>query len=105
MKSVRLGELAFDVSVSGPKGGPTVLLLHGFPQTHRCWDRVAALLNAAGVQTVAPDQRGYSPGARPVGRAAYRIDHLVADALGILDQVGVPQAHIAGHDWGALVAW
>jgi pimeloyl-ACP methyl ester carboxylesterase len=57
--------MEFDVRVGGPEDGRPVLLLHGFPQHGGMWDGVAARLNAAGLRTYAPDQRGYSPGARP----------------------------------------
>ncbi len=57
--------LVFDVSDVGPDDGETVLLLHGWPQDHTAWRHVAPLLHVAGLRTLAPDQRGYSPGARP----------------------------------------
>lgn len=95
----------FEVHVGGPEGGAPVLLLHGFPQNAGEWDVVAPLLHAYGYQTVAPDQRGYSHGARPAEVGAYRIDEPVADALAILDARGIGRAHVVGHDWGALVGW
>lgn len=102
---ISVGSLTFDVAVGGPQDGPAVLLLHGFPQSHRSFDAVVALLHAAGLRTVAPDQRGYSPGARPEGTGEYAVPHLVADAVGLLDALGIEQAHVVGHDWGAAVAW
>src|SRR6478609_967008 len=97
--------LTFDVLDSGPRDGEPVLLLHGFPQDHTAWDAVAPLLHAAGLRTLAPDQRGYSPGARPQGRAAYDMGELVADAVALLDAADVTRAHVVGHDWGGSVAW
>lgn len=97
--------LTFDVRLSGPDDGRPVLLLHGFPQAASSWDAVAGRLAASGYRTIAPDQRGYSPGARPSEVADYAVPHLVADALGILDALGVPRADVVGHDWGAAVAW
>lgn len=97
--------LVFDVSDEGPEDGETVLLLHGWPQDHTAWRHVAPLLHAAGLRTLAPDQRGYSPGARPRGRAAYGMGQLVADAVALLDAAGVTRAHVVGHDWGGSVAW
>jgi pimeloyl-ACP methyl ester carboxylesterase len=101
--------LVFDVTTAGPVDGDPVVLLHGFPQSARCWDAVTPALAAAGFRTVAPDQRGYSPGARPVGRAAYRTTELVADAVAFVEaalaETGRPRAHVVGHDWGSLVAW
>ncbi|RLK11941.1 pimeloyl-ACP methyl ester carboxylesterase [Micromonospora sp. M71_S20] len=95
----------FDVRVGGPEGGTPVLLLHGFPQHGGEFDDVVPALHAAGLRTYAPDQRGYSPGARPEAVEAYRLPELVADAVGLLDALGVDAAHLVGHDWGAIVAW
>jgi pimeloyl-ACP methyl ester carboxylesterase len=95
--------LVLDVDVTGPDDAPAVLLLHGFPQTAHCWRRV--LPHLEGFRTIAPDQRGYSPGARPEDVDAYRMPELVADALALLDGLGVERAHVVGHDWGAAVAW
>ncbi|MEU6077784.1 alpha/beta hydrolase [Micromonospora sp. NPDC047074] len=97
--------LTFDVRVGGPAGGTPVLLLHGFPQHGGEWDDVVPALHAAGLRTYALDQRGYSPGARPGAVEAYRLPELVADAVGVLDALGVDAAHLVGHDWGAVVAW
>ena len=95
--------MTFDVRVGGPADGVPVLLLHGFPEHAGMWAAVVALL--PGHRTIAPDQRGYSPGARPAGVGAYRVTELVADAVGILDALGVGPAHVVGHDWGAVVGW
>jgi pimeloyl-ACP methyl ester carboxylesterase len=62
-------------------------------------------LAGAGYRAVAPDQRGYSPGARPAGARAYRMSHLVGDALGIADELEMDRFHLVGHDWGAVVGW
>ncbi|NUR73880.1 MAG: alpha/beta hydrolase [Hamadaea sp.] len=97
--------LTFDADVAGPEDGPVVLLLHGFPQHRGEWELVGPALREAGLRTVAFDQRGYSPGARPDDVAAYRISECAADALAVLDALGAEQAHIVGHDWGAAVAW
>ncbi|HEV7657649.1 MAG TPA: alpha/beta hydrolase [Mycobacteriales bacterium] len=97
--------LVFDVRIGGPEDGPAVLLLHGFPENSGMWAGVTPALQEAGLRTVAPDQRGYSPGARPDGVEAYSIHHVVADALGLLDALGLRTAHVLGHDWGAVVAW
>lgn len=97
--------LTFDVRVEGNPDGETVVLLHGFPQHGSCWDAVWPHLVAASYRVVLPDQRGYSPGARPSGRAAYRMSALVGDVLALLDQLGVERVHLVGHDWGGAVAW
>jgi pimeloyl-ACP methyl ester carboxylesterase len=99
--------LTFDVHEQGPPGGDPVLLLHGFPQRGDSWHAVATRLAERGYRTLAPDQRGYSPGARPRGRGAYRLGALVDDALAVVDELVGPAArvHLVGHDWGAAVAW
>jgi len=99
--------LTFDVRVAGPDAARgTVLLLHGFPQHSGMWDGVTPALHAAGYRTVAPDQRGYSPGARPPEVDAYDLAELSADALAILDALAVHgPVHLVGHDWGAMVGW
>lgn len=97
--------LNFDVRLGGPDSAPAALLLHGFPQHSGEWELVAPTLHAAGIRTVALDQRGYSPGARPAEVSAYRIAEPVADALAVLDALGLAAAHVVGHDWGAVVGW
>jgi pimeloyl-ACP methyl ester carboxylesterase len=97
--------LTFDVTDSGPLDGPPVVLLHGFPTDRTSWHRVEPLLHAAGLRTYAPDQRGYSPGACPGGRAAYRLEDLVADVVALIDATGHDPVHLVGHDWGGAVAW
>jgi pimeloyl-ACP methyl ester carboxylesterase len=105
MDSFRRGDLVFDVLDSGPADGAAVVLLHGFPQNARAFDRLSPALHAAGLRTLAPDQRGYSPGARPKGRSAYVLREVVDDVLALLDAAGLPDAHLVGHDWGGLAAW
>jgi pimeloyl-ACP methyl ester carboxylesterase len=100
-----VGAFVFDALAAGPADGRVVLLLHGFPQTSWSWRLVMPALADAGYRVVAPDQRGYSPGARPVGVDAYRMPHLVGDVVGMLDALGVDRADVVGHDWGAAVAW
>lgn len=102
---VRVEEMVFDVVDEGPRDGEVVLLLHGFPQTSHSWRHVRPALVEAGYRVLAPDQRGYSPGARPEGADAYDMPHLLGDVLGVLDGLGVERAHVVGHDWGAAVAW
>ncbi|GAA2068020.1 alpha/beta fold hydrolase [Williamsia deligens] len=104
-QTVTVGDLDFTVRTGGPPTGPAVLLLHGFPNVGTCYDGVVARLHESGLRTIVPDQRGYSPGAQPTEVQAYGIAHLVDDAIGILDAVGVHYALAVGHDWGALVAW
>ena len=96
--------LEFDVLDQGPLDGPIVLLLHGFPERAASWSAVMNELNEAGFRTIAPDQRGYSPGARPKRRRDYRVGALVDDVVALIDTIGSP-VHLVGHDWGAMIAW
>ncbi len=102
---VTIGEMTFDVRFIGPEDGQPVVLLHGFPETSQSWSRVAPLLADAGLRVIAPDQRGYSPGARPAEVTAYATDALADDAVAIADALGLGTFHLVGHDWGAAVAW
>jgi pimeloyl-ACP methyl ester carboxylesterase len=81
------------------------VLLHGFPQSARSWIGVSRPLLAAGYRVIAPDQRGYSPQARPRSRRAYRLGELVADVVALVDAAGAERVHLVGHDWGGGVAW
>jgi pimeloyl-ACP methyl ester carboxylesterase len=96
--------LVFDVLDQGPLDGPIVLLLHGFPERASSWSAVMAILNEHGYRTVAPDQRGYSPRARPTRRRDYRVGALVSDVAALMEVIGRP-VHLVGHDWGANIAW
>jgi pimeloyl-ACP methyl ester carboxylesterase len=99
----------FDVSDSpaaaGTATGEAVVLLHGFPEDRHSWDAVTPALTAAGYRVLAPDQRGYSPGARPGSRRAYTLDRLAGDVLALADAAGLVRFHLVGHDWGAALAW
>lgn len=103
--SIQVGPHIFRCREAGPHDGSLVLLLHGFPQSSAEWKAQLEALGQAGHHAVAPDQRGYSPRARPEGVEAYRITELVADVLGMADALGAERFHLVGHDWGAIVAW
>jgi pimeloyl-ACP methyl ester carboxylesterase len=103
--SFRRDGLTFDVRDAGPADGEPVVLLHGFPQDASAWDRVAPALHGSGLRTLAVDQRGYSPMARPHRRSAYRLREVADDVLALLDTAGLDGAHVVGHDWGAVVGW
>jgi len=99
--------LTFDVTDRGDPADPAVVLLHGFPEDRQSWDPISERLVAGGLRTLAPDQRGYSPRARPAEPypQAYAIPELVDDVVALLDAAGVEQAHLVGHDWGGGLAW
>src|SRR5687767_1992891 len=102
---VDVGDLTFDVRVDGPEDGRPVLLLHGFPQTSASWSAVTPLLAEANLRTFAPDQLGYSPGARPGEVDAYSAQNLAQVTCDLMTGLGLPRADVVGHDWGANVAW
>jgi pimeloyl-ACP methyl ester carboxylesterase len=103
--TVEIDGLTFDALAAGPEDGELVLLLHGFPQTSLTFEAQVAALGDAGYRAVAPDQRGYSPGARPAEVEEYAIDNLVDDVVGTADALGADQFHLVGHNWGGMVAW
>ena len=103
--TVRANGLDFDVRIGGPEAGPPVLLLHGFPQHAGMWDGVVPALHEAGLRTYAPNQRGYSRGARPSDVDGYPMSDCVADAVALLDTLGIDRADVVGHDWGSVVSW
>ena len=85
--------------------GPLVILCHGFPEAWYSWRHQLPALAAAGFHAVAPDMRGYGRTDRPEAIEQYTILHLVGDVIGLMDALGAETAVIAGHDWGAPVAW
>ena len=101
--------LAFTADVAGPADGSLVLLLHGFPESRHSWRAALPALARGGYRAVAPDQRGYSPGARPDPKelSNYAFDRLVNDAIEIVAATGHDgrRFHLVGHDWGGQVSW
>jgi pimeloyl-ACP methyl ester carboxylesterase len=85
--------------------GPLIVLCHGFPELWYSWRHQLPALSGAGFHAVALDMRGYGQSDRPEAIDQYTLLHLVGDMVGLLDALGVQQAVIAGHDWGAAVAW
>ncbi len=104
-REIAVGGMTFTTSCAGPEDGFPLLLLHGFPHSRHTWARLLPRLAGAGFRAYAPDQRGYSPGARPRSVEAYSSDQLVSDVFGIADAVGAERFGLAGHDWGGQIAW
>jgi pimeloyl-ACP methyl ester carboxylesterase len=94
-----------ELEVGDQGAGPAVVLLHGWPDSHRLWRDQLPALHAAGFRTVAPDQRGFGDSAKPDAVEDYALPTLVGDVLGVMDVLGIERAHVVGHDWGAAVAW
>lgn len=102
-RTIDAGGLRMHIAEAGT--GPLVLLLHGFPECWYSWRHQLAALAGAGFHAVAPDQRGYCRTGRPAAVADYTILHLTGDVLALMDGLGEETAVVAGHDWGAPVAW
>ena len=99
--------LTFEAWSDGPEDGPLLLLLHGLPRTSWEWHHQLPKLAEAGFRAVAPDLRGYCPGARPEGVEAYVVDEFAKDVLAIATEFGWADRpfHLMGTSIGAVVAW
>jgi pimeloyl-ACP methyl ester carboxylesterase len=102
---IKTNGINLHVVQAGPESGPLVILLHGFPEFWRGWKFQIGPLAQAGFKVWAPDQRGYNLSDKPKGIAAYQIDELAKDVVGLIEAAGGDKAFIVGHDWGAVVAW
>jgi pimeloyl-ACP methyl ester carboxylesterase len=102
---IEIADMLFDVDTAGELGAEPVLLLHGFPQNSHAWRHQLPELAANGYFAMAPNQRGYSAGARPLHVEDYATEALVADALAIAKHFGYQRFHLVGHDWGGQLAW
>ena len=103
---VKVNDLTFTCRVSGLENtGDAVILLHGFPETSRMYYDLIPVLVSKGYKVVAPDQRGYSQGARPPKISDYSIDKLSQDVIDIADAFQFEKFHLVGHDWGSAVGW
>jgi epoxide hydrolase 4 len=98
-------EVRLHAVAAGPHDGPLVILLHGFPEFWYSWHQQIGPLAEAGFRVVAPDQHGYNLSSKPPEIADYAVGSLVADVIAIADQLGREKFFLAGHDWGAAVAW
>ena len=106
MVEVKIDNLIFDCRVAGISNkGDGVILLHGFPETSHMWGELMTLLSSKGFRVVAPDQRGYSHGARPKKVSDYKFEYLVDDVFSVAESFGFKQFHLVGHDWGAIIGW
>ena len=93
------------VSETGDPGAPALVLLHGFPELGYSWRHQIPVLAEAGFRVIVPDMRGYGLSDAPADVEAYATDSLAGDVLSLLDDAGVEQGVVIGHDWGADVAW
>jgi pimeloyl-ACP methyl ester carboxylesterase len=101
----RNGAIELHAVAAGPPDGPVVVLLHGFPEFWYSWHQQIEPLASAGFRVVVPDQRGYNKSSKPRSATSYALSQLTSDVLAIADQLGQDHIFLAGHDWGAAVAW
>lgn len=101
--SIAIGDVTLNVVIAGE--GPDVLLVHGFPDDHTVWRKTIPALVAAGYRVIAPDTRGCGESSIAAKVNDYRVETLVADLIGVLDQLGIAKVRLVAHDWGAAIAW
>jgi epoxide hydrolase 4 len=102
---IQTNGVTLHVVTAGPPEGEPVILLHGFPEFWYGWRHQIPFLAQQGFRVIVPDQRGYNLSDKPRGREAYHLDHLARDVVGLIDALGYERVCLAGHDWGAGVAW
>jgi len=102
---IQTNGIRLHVMQAGPRDGKPVVLLHGFPEFWYGWKKQMSALAEAGFRVIVPDQRGYNLSDKPKGVKAYAMSELTTDITGLLDALGISKAYLAGHDWGAAVAW
>ena len=96
--------ITMNVALAGADDAPAVILLHGFPESHRTWRALAPLISDK-LRLVMPDQRGFGDSDRPQEVEAYATDKLIADIFALADALGIDRFALVGHDWGGAVAW
>jgi pimeloyl-ACP methyl ester carboxylesterase len=104
-RHVEANGVRLHVALAGPRRGPLVVLLHGFPEFWYAWRRHIQPLAAGGLRVVAPDQRGYGQSDKPPAIRDYRLDVLADDVLALASALGHDRLTVVGHDWGGVVAW
>lgn len=93
-----------DVAIAGDPAHPPVILLHGFPESHRTWRGIVPDL-ARDHYVVAPNQRGFARSSKPEGVEQYAADRILADLIALADHLGIDRFTLVGHDWGGAIAW
>ena len=96
--------VTLNVALDGPADAPAVILLHGFPESHRTWRELAPRLSGE-FHLIMPDQRGFAGSDRPQDVGAYKVDTLVADIFALADHLAIERFALLGHDWGGAIAW
>lgn len=96
--------VTLNVALAGDPTNPPILLLHGFPESHRTWRNQIPALTAR-YFVIAPDQRGYAESSKPQGVESYAADRIAADLFALADALGIYRFTLVGHDWGGAIAW
>jgi pimeloyl-ACP methyl ester carboxylesterase len=96
--------ITLNVAFAGAEDAPAVILLHGFPESHRTWREIAPRLED-GFRLIMPDQRGFAGSDRPQEVEAYKTDTLINDIFALADTLGLESFALVGHDWGGAIAW
>ena len=96
--------VTLNVALAGPTDAPPVILLHGFPESHRTWRGIAPLLEDR-FRLVMPDQRGFAASDQPQDKSEYTTEKIVADLFALADTLAIERFSLVGHDWGGAVAW
>lgn len=105
IKNIEANGFIFKCRVAGNPADKPVILLHGWPETSIMWAQLMEQLSAQGFYCTAPDQRGFSPQARPEKVKAYAIEFLVEDVIEIANAFGIQNFQLIGHDWGSAIGW
>lgn len=96
--------VTLNVAFDGPEDAPAVILLHGFPESHRTWREIAPRL-AHRYRLIMPDQRGFAGSDAPQDVGEYQTDKLVDDIFALAETLGLDEFALVGHDWGGAIAW
>ncbi|KMS98975.1 hypothetical protein BVRB_3g067130 [Beta vulgaris subsp. vulgaris] len=104
-RSLHVNGINMHVVEKGDEGSPVVLFIHGFPELWYSWRHQILSLSALGYRAVAPDMRGYGDTEAPSDARKYTYVHIVGDLVALIDELGVDQVFVVGHDWGAVIGW
>jgi pimeloyl-ACP methyl ester carboxylesterase len=96
--------VTLNVATAGRQDAPPIVLLHGFPESHRTWRGLVPLLSES-ARLIMPDQRGFAGSDAPQDKAEYATDRIVADLFALVDRLGLERFTLVGHDWGGAVSW
>ena len=96
--------VTLNVGLSGEAGAPAVILLHGFPESHRTWREIEPRLSGA-FRLIMPDQRGFAGSDKPAEKKAYKTDAVIDDIFALADALRLERFALVGHDWGGAIAW